>query len=187
MNCYDCKDFGRGRADGVCKHYIDDSCPYGYHDEDSVGFDFVKEDFIMKKDWGFPTLREIKKDYDELMKIIKNVRTVEQAKVLEKERKLIIEINGLSLDEFENGIRLLRNKKDEHRGIDGEIEWIRYEGFGCLSYIYDRFDNKPMFDVWSDYCCYDFITDITIDDLTEEFYEKAKSKAIKTIKGIGGI
>ena len=36
MNCYDCKDFGRGRADGVCKHYIDNSCPYGYHDEDSV-------------------------------------------------------------------------------------------------------------------------------------------------------
>lgn len=112
---------------------------------------------------NFPTMEEIKRDYDLLMDIIKDVRTVEQAREMEK-KGFTIEINGVSIDEYVKGMH------------NEEIEWIRYETFGCLSYIYDRFDGKPMFDVFSNYLFTEFIYDITIDKLTEELYEKAKQK-----------
>ena len=117
---------------------------------------------------GFPTMEEIKRDYNELMEIIKDIRTIEQVKELDKQKRFTIEINGMFIDEF-----LKAN------GTDKDIEWIRYESYGCLSYIYDRFDGKPMFDVWSDYCYNEFIMDITIDELTEELYEKEKTRVLK--------
>lgn len=115
----------------------------------------------------FPTIEEIKKDYNELMEIIKDVRTIEQAREIEN-KGFIIEINGVTIDEYINGEGYNEGKTDEN------IEWIRYEVYGCLSYIYDRFDGKPMFDVFSMYCYDEFIRDITIDELTEELYEKEK-------------
>lgn len=125
----------------------------------------------------FPTMEEIKRDYEELMEIIKNIRTIEQAKEVEK-KFFTIEINGMSIDDFVNGIKTSSGERLDNRGTNNDIEWIRYESYGCLSYIYDRFDGKPMFDVWSGYCDHDFIQDITIDDLTEELYESAKTEAI---------
>lgn len=116
----------------------------------------------------FPTMEEIKRDYNELIEIIKDIRTIEQAKVLDEQKKFTIEINGMFINEF-----LKAN------GTNKDIEWIRYEVYGCLSYIYDRFDGKPMFDVWSNYCWDEFIHDITIDDLTEELYVSAKENALK--------
>lgn len=125
---------------------------------------------IKYKYGAYPTIEEINRDYNELMEIIKNVRTVEQAREMEK-KGFIVEINGVTIDEYINGEGYNEGKTDEN------IEWIRYEVYGCLSYIYDRFDGKPMFDVWSNEFYGEFITDITIDDLTEDSYYLAKTTA----------
>ena len=102
------------------------------------------EDLIMDRYNDFPTIEEIKRDYNELMEIIKGVRTIEQAKEMER-KGFIVEINGVSIEEYINGEGINEGKTDDN------IEWIRYENYGCLSYIYDRFDGKPMFDVFCDY------------------------------------
>lgn len=120
----------------------------------------------------FPTIEEIKRDYAELMEVAKNVRTIEQAIEVEKKEKVTIEINGLLIDEYVNGMKLYDGTRTKDRGTNENIEWIRYEAYGCLAYVYDRFDGKPMFDVWCNYGEYEFITDITIDELTEENYAK---------------
>lgn len=129
---------------------------------------------MIKYTYGdFPTIEEIKRDYNELMEIIKDVKTIEQAKQLEKDFT-IIEINGMSIDEF------LTPDNNGYVCTDKDIEWIRYEVYGCLSYIYQRFDNgKIWFDVWSDFLYDEFIRDITIDKLTEDLYNKEKEYAIK--------
>ena len=128
-------------------------------------------------DKGFPTMEKIKRDYVELMGNIKGVRTIEQAKEME-DKGFIVEINGLSIDEYVNGMKLYDGTRTDYKGTDEGIEWIRYESYGCLSYIYDRFDGKPMFDVYCNYLEDEFIRDITIDDLTEELYEKAIEEAL---------
>lgn len=117
----------------------------------------------------FPTMEEIKQDYVELMEIIKDVRTIEQARELEKQG-FIIEINGMSIDEF------VAVDGDGYVCTDKDIEWIRYDVYGCLSYIYDRFDGQPMFDVWCDYYFDEFLHDITIEQLTEELYKTEKTR-----------
>lgn len=129
---------------------------------------------MVKYKYGdFPTMEEIKRDYNELMEIIKDVRTVEQAREMEN-KGFIVEINGVTIDEYINGgCHLNEGKTNEN------IEWIRYEVYGCLSYIYDYFNGKPMFDVWSAYCYDEFIRDITIDELTEKLYEKEKAATLK--------
>ena len=127
---------------------------------------------IIEYEYGdFPTIEEIKRDYSELMEIIKDVRTIEQAKEMEN-KGFIVEINGVTINEYLNGEGINDGKTNYN------IEWIRYEAFGCLSYIYDRFDGNPMFDVWSNYCYDEFIRDITIDKLTEELYNKEKENAV---------
>lgn len=129
---------------------------------------------MVKYTYGdFPTMEEIKRDYNELMEIIKDIRTIEQARQLEKEKKFTIEINGMSIEEF------LMPDSNGYVCTDKDIEWIRYEVYGCLSYIYDRFNGKPMFDVFSVYCYDEFIRDITIDKLTEDLYNKEKAAALK--------
>lgn len=112
----------------------------------------------------YPTMEEIKRDYNELMEIIKDVKTIEQAIEIRDTYKIWVEINGVSIDEYVN----------RKKGTNEDIEWIRYENYGCLSYIYDWFNGKPIFDVWSNGLEYEFITDITIDNLTEELYKNAK-------------
>ena len=121
----------------------------------------------------FPTMDEIKQDYAELMEIIKDVRTIEQARELEKQG-FIIEINGISIDEF------VAVGGNGYVCTDKDIEWIRYESYGCLSYIYNQLniDQKIWFDVWSEYCFDEFIRDITIDKLTVELYEEEKNYAL---------
>ena len=120
----------------------------------------------------FPTMEEIKRDYNELMGIIKDIKTIEQAKQLEKD--FTIEINGMSIEEF------LMPDSNGYVCTGKDIEWIRYEVYGCLSYVYQRLDNgKIWFDVWCDYCYDEFIRDITIDKLTEELYETAKVEVLK--------
>ena len=116
-----------------------------------------------KLEQGFPTMEEIKRDYNELMELIKNIETIEQLKELDK--FLDITINDDSIEKFSKYYSF------------NDIEFIRYEWYGCLSYIYQRANGEIWFDVWSDYCGYEFIQDITIDKLTEELYEKSIEKA----------
>jgi hypothetical protein len=118
---------------------------------------------------NFPTLKEIQNDYAELMCIIKDVRTVEEARDLEKQG-FTIEINGVPINDYVSNLGYLGD------GADGDIDWIRYESYGCLSYIYDRFDGAPVFSVWAEYCQEEFIADITIGTLTEKFYTEAINK-----------
>lgn len=35
MNCCDCELWEKGKEDGTCVHYVNNSCPYGYHDEEN--------------------------------------------------------------------------------------------------------------------------------------------------------
>lgn len=126
-------------------------------------------EMILNKN-DFPSFEEIKKDYHDLINIIKDIRTIEQIKRVEKEYNFTIEINGMTISEF------LKPDINGYVCTDNDIEWVRYESYGCLSYIYDRFDGKPMFDVYSNYCDGEFITDITIDELTKDLYEKEKKR-----------
>lgn len=119
----------------------------------------------------FPTMEEIKRDYNELVEIIKDVKTVEQAKEVEA-KGFTVEINGMSIDEF------LTPDSNGYVCTDKDIEWIRYENYGCLSYIYQYNDGTIFFDVWSELCEYDFISNITIDKLREELYNKEKTDAL---------
>lgn len=118
----------------------------------------------------FPSYEEIKRDHNELLEIIKDVKTIEQAKEIAEKHGLIVEINGLPIDEFENGLKTIHGRTDLH-GTDTDIEWIRYEYYGCLSYVYDRSDGKPVFDIY----CKDgsmFVDSCRMEDLTEEKYEE---------------
>lgn len=129
---------------------------------------------MIKYTYGdFPTMEEIKRDYNELMEIIKDVKTIEQVKQLDEEKKFTIEINGMSIGEF------LTPDSNGCVCTDKDIEWIRYEVYGCLSYIYQRTDGEIWFDVWSNLLYDEFIRDITIDRLTEDLYNKEKECAIK--------
>ena len=121
----------------------------------------------------FPTFEEINRDYNDLMKIIKDVNTIDKVKEITKIYPFTIEINGMSLKEF------LTPDSQGYICCDKDIEWIRYESYGCLSYIYVFQDGKIFFDVWSEYCYDEFIRDITIDKLTKEFYNIAKVEALK--------
>lgn len=113
----------------------------------------------------YPTLEEIRKDYYELMEIIKNVNSVAQAKELEKQG-FIIEINGDTINTF-----IQEGKTDE------QIDWIRYESYGCLTYIYKYADGRVLFDVWCIKHYDEFIWDTKIEDITEDMYNRAVSDA----------
>lgn len=110
----------------------------------------------------FPTLEEIKRDYNELVEMVGNVTTIEQAREWNKKDKFTVEINGEFLEEY------VRNG-----GADKDIEWIRYEAFGCLSYIYFWIKkgkvNRIVFDVWSNELEYDFLENCRIENVEEKY------------------
>ena len=117
------------------------------------------------EDYGsFPTLEEIKRDYNELVSEVKDIHTVKAARELEKKYKwLTIEING----------DLLKDTTPD----DTEVEWVRYDGYGCLAYIYVRTDGSSIaFDVWANAADFEFMDTVTIDDLDER-YPKDKEAA----------
>lgn len=143
------------------------------------------ESGVVLPEYGdFPTLEEIKRDYYALMDIIKGVKTVGQAREVEKNYGISVEINGVSIDEFENGLKTINGRADG-RGTNADIEWIRYEAYGCLSYVYDWFGGSPMFDVWSNAASCEFVTDITIDDLNPENYASWVSNEVERLNEQG--
>lgn len=136
----------------------------------------------------YPTLEEIKRDYDELLEMVGNVTTIEQTQKIKD--KFTIEINGLSIDEFVNGMKLCDGTRVNNRGTDKDIEWIRYEAYGCLSYIYFCIENGIIdnitFDVWSNKHGSEFITGSSIDNIMEN-YDKYIEIIEEQWKGFGGV
>ena len=125
----------------------------------------------------FASLNEIKTDYNDLLNKVGRVTTLAELRhFLEKDKFTTIEINGIFAEDF-----------IERGGTDSEIEWIRYETYGCLAYIYFHLDKNGiietiMFDVWCDDIDDTFIIDTTIENLTEEFYEKCVEETKKYFK-----
>ena len=70
---------------------------------------------MIKYSYGdFPTMEEIKRDYDELIEIIKDVKTIEQAKEMES-KGFIVEINGVSINEYLRGEGYNEGKTDDEK------------------------------------------------------------------------
>ena len=109
---------------------------------------------------GYPTLEEIRKDYESLYEKIKDIDTLEK---LAKVWWTTTEVNGM--DDW----RMEEIKQSE-------IDWFRYEQWGCLDYIYVYFENGKItdikFDVWCDKHEFNFIEFETVEHLTEELYNK---------------
>lgn len=119
----------------------------------------------------FPTLEEIVRDFSELYQIINNISRIEQLEKLIND--FTIEINGMDIDDY-----LLY-------GNNEGIEWIRYENYGCLDYIYVRYHEDGSktisFDVWSNLLDDDFITNSSIDNVYSN-YDRYVDIARETLK-----
>lgn len=105
--------------------------------------------------YGIPSIEHIKALYDEVIPLLKQLKT--KADVIEfgEKHKVTMEINY--------DLAKLYDEKDP-------IEVIRCEAWGDLTYIYVYKDgSKPKFDVWSDFYDSEFIEDINIDDLKEAY------------------
>lgn len=107
-----------------------------------------------------PSIEQIKALYNEVVPLLKELKT--KADVIEfgKKHKVTMEINYDLADNF-----------DESQ----PIEVIRCESWGDLDYIYVYIDNiAPHFDVWCDFMEYDFIDGISIDELEKSYIEGIK-------------
>lgn len=126
------------------------------------GYCSVPVDERMDNCYGdYPTLDEIKRDYKELMSMVKEVTTIEQLKGM-KNNKFGIKVNGIALGDFLN----------YHIN---DITSIRYREYGCLVdicvYIKDEKVDHVTFDVWSNKEVDVFICGTSIDKV-EDDYEK---------------
>ena len=107
-----------------------------------------------------PSIEQIKALYNEVVPLLKELKT--KADVIEfgKKHKVTMEINYDLADNF-----------DESQ----PIEVIRCESWGDLDYIYVYTDNiAPHFDVWCDFMEYDFIDGISLDELEKSYIEGIK-------------
>lgn len=118
----------------------------------------------------YPSLDQIRADYKCFIEKTGHITTIEDALPLYKEFD-VIEANGDDI-----------NKYIAEGGTNEGLEWLRYERYGCLDYIYVFIKNGKVdyvsFDVWCDEGMVDFIDSITIDKLTEEVY----SESIKAVE-----
>lgn len=82
-------------------------------------------------------------------------------------------INGTSVDEFENGLKLFDGTRDNYCGTDKDIEWIRYESYGCLAYIYVYIKNgivkDVVFDIWSNKWDSQFVENTSIGNIETNY------------------
>lgn len=110
--------------------------------------------------YGIPSIEHIKALYDEVIPLLKQLKT--KADVIEfgEKHKVTMEIN------YD-----LAKLYDEEE----PIEVIRCEAWGDLDYIYVYVNgDSPMFDVWCDFGDFDFIDGINIEDLDESYKEGIK-------------
>ena len=109
----------------------------------------------LETSYGIPSIEHIKALYDEVIPLLKQLKT--KADVIEfgEKHKVTMEIN------YD-----LAKLYDESE----PIEVIRCEAWGDLTYIYVYKDgNKPKLDVWSEFYNSEFIEDINIDELEEAY------------------
>ena len=114
-----------------------------------------------------PTLDAIKKAYEEITEIMKDVTTVEQCREISKKLSLTLEINGFFVEEY---VKQYENQDC----ADIAIDWIRVEGYEMLSYVYFHKNGPIYFDVWSDEAEAEFLVDITIDNLEAAYPDGLK-------------
>lgn len=118
------------------------------------------------KDYGkFPTYEDVVNDYNELYKLIGNITTVEQ--LVELSSELMIEVNSIEVNQFvENNSNM--SMKD--------VDFVRYESYGCLDFIYAHYENGKLktilFDVFSEMLEDYFLEGVSIETLTEDFYNE---------------
>lgn len=102
-----------------------------------------------------PSLEQIRKVYDEVVPLMKKLKTKADIIAFEKEHKVTMEINYDEIEVY-----------DESQ----PIEVIRCEHWKVLDYIYVYTnDIAPRFDVWCDFMDYDFIDSTTIEKLEKDY------------------
>lgn len=107
-----------------------------------------------------PSIEHIKALYDEIVPLMKELKTKEDAINFGKKHNTTMEIN-YDLAEYH----------DESE----PIEVVRCEAWGDLDYIYVFSNgNTPRFDVWCDFMEYDFIDGTTIEKLENDYVEGIK-------------
>lgn len=107
--------------------------------------------------YGIPSIEHIKALYDEVIPLLKQLKT--KADVIEfgEKHKVTMEINY--------DLAKLYDEKES-------IEVIRCEAWGDLDYIYVYANgDSSIFDVWCDFGDFDFIDGITIEYLEESYTE----------------
>lgn len=115
----------------------------------------------------FPTYEEVVKDYNDFAKKINGITTVEQAKDFQEKYKIYVEVNGELINDFISS-----------GGTNELIEWIRYEQYKSLSYIYAFISNGSITHILFDVESKDIddtltiANGITIDSLDETCYEE---------------
>ena len=122
-------------------------------------------DEIKKK--YFPTYEEVIKDYNDFVKKINGITTIEQAKDFQEKYNICIEVNGELINDF-----ILSG------GTNKLIEWIRYEQYKSLSYIYAFITNGSIDHIIFDVETKDIddtltiVDGTTIDSLEKTYYEE---------------
>lgn len=107
-----------------------------------------------------PSIEQIKALYNEIIPLMKELKTKTDVIEFGKKHKVTMEINYDLAELF-----------DESQ----QIEVIRCESWGDLDYIYVYTDNiAPHFDVWCDFMEYYFIDGISIDELEKSYIEGIK-------------
>ncbi len=110
----------------------------------------------------YPTLDEIRRDYDELISMIGDLSTIGEIMNFKKKDRFTIEINGEYLDDFINS-----------DSTNEDIKEIRYASYGCLAYIYVYVKNgivdDIIFDVWSNKWQSEFIINTSMDDVESNY------------------
>lgn len=122
----------------------------------------------------YPYLDNIADDYNKLMNLVKDVKSLKDIEELVANKSFSIseiEINGMSVGFY---------KERLEQGFASDIEWIRYESFGCLDYIYVFTDRSrlPVFDVAleTEGHIFENMTIADIDDMESECWEDVVRK-----------
>lgn len=122
----------------------------------------------------YPYLDNIVDDYNKLMKLVKDVKSLKDIEELVANKSFSIseiEINGMSVGFYKERIE---------QGFASDIEWICYESFGCLDYIYVFTEESrlPVFDVAleTEGHLFENITIAEIDDMESECWEDVVRK-----------
>lgn len=108
-----------------------------------------------------PTMEKINLDYNYIVPIFKGVRNIKALKDLGRLMMLTIEVNGESVNEFNDDF------------LEDLVSFVRINSYESLDYIYFNYSNgrctSILFDVWSNDVETDFLTDIRIENLEDEY------------------